>query len=92
MMIMVMREVINLSNSLSVVESFRSTSGNKEPKVDDDTVINNPDTVVGCIKNNDIRLPQATWVFFSILSPLLLYHTWDILLKKFLTGMWETFF
>ena len=56
----VIRDVINLSNSLSVVESFRSTSGSKEPSVDEDIVINNPDTVVGFIKNNDIRLPQAT--------------------------------
>ena len=47
MMIMVMREVINLSNSLSVVESFRSTSGNKEPNVEDVNVINNPGTVAG---------------------------------------------
>ncbi len=69
---MVMSDVISLSNSLSVVESFKSTSGNKEPNVDDDNVTNNPDTVVGWIKINDIRLPQATCVFFSMLSPILL--------------------
>ena len=58
--IIVIRDVISLSNSLSVVESFRSTSGSKEPNVDEVIVINKPDTVVGFIKNNDIRLPQAT--------------------------------
>ena len=68
--IIVIKEVISLSNSLSVVESFRSTSGSNEPSVDEDIVINNPDTVVGCIKNNDMRLPQATCVFFSMLSPI----------------------
>ena len=66
----VIKEVINLSNNLSVVESFKSTSGSKEPIVDEDTVISNPDTVLGCIKNNDIRFPQAMWVFFSIVSPI----------------------
>ena len=56
----VIRDVINLSNSLSVVESFRSTSGSKEPNVDEAIVINKPDTVVGFIRYNDMRLPQAT--------------------------------
>ncbi len=68
----VIRDVISLSNSLSVVESFRSTSGSNEPNVDEVIVINKPDTVVGFIKNNDMRLPQATCVFFSMLSPILL--------------------
>ena len=70
MIMMVIKDVISLSNSLSVVESFRSTSGSKEPKVDAPTVMSSPDILVGCIRDNDIRLPQATCVFFSMLSPI----------------------
>ncbi len=68
--IIVIREVISLSNNLSVVESFRSTSGSKLPSVDAPIVVSSFGMLVGQIKDNDIRLPQATCVFFSMLSPL----------------------
>ena len=65
----VINDVINLSNNLSVVESFKSTSGSNEPRVDDDIVINRFEMLAGCVIARDIKFPQVTCVFFSILSP-----------------------
>lgn len=67
--IMVIRDVINLSNNLSLVESFLSTSGNIPPSDDTPIVISKFDILLGCIRDKDIRFAQAICVFFSIVSP-----------------------